>query len=593
VGDVGRFASIALDADGNIHLAYWDASVDRLKYALKKDGVWSFENPDPGLGGGDHCDIAVDSQGNPHISYYRFGTGHLGYATKSGGSWTVSDVDAGQRAYTAIITDSEDNPHISYYDVNGANLKYSHMDVLWFTEVVDDTNSVGTYTDIDVTNGGEPYISYFDTSEDAVYFTARSAGSWVHNLVGERGDADEGFTQIVLDDQGLPYVLYIDEGTTFPLSFPPEVRFFDYLNFSEEIVDGALAVAALARSSQGEFHVALGLGALHYVRSGGTWDRVIADGAFPDISPYNDIAVDGYGNPVIVFQEDATKDVIVADARIHLASSPAGSTWPVGSEQSVSWTGAGVVSVLLSVDGGASYQTLASNLGGLDDRAGSYSFTVPHRPSRFCKIKVQRWSPYSPALSDSFFTIETQVSLLMLAVAPGPDKGSVITWNTDPGPDDLAGYRLERDRAGARVELVRLTKETKYHDTEGRGGDTYRLYAVNGLGQEFFMGEASDASVPSFDGKLSAWPVPFRSGNLNVSFPTGGPGGVAAPAEVVIYDVAGRQIRTLASGSYQTGFEQVTWDGRDSHGKLVSSGIYFIRATSGSSQQTKKLVIVR
>lgn len=585
--NVGRYASVALDASGNIHLAYWDISADRLKYAVKQHGVWSFENPDPGNAGGDHCDIAVDSQGNPHISFYRFGTANLGYATKSGGLWTIEDVDANTGQYTAIITDSQDKPHISYYDFLNADLKYAAKSGVWTTETVDDTNTVGTYTDIDISNGGVPYISYFDKSEDAVYYANRDGSSWVHNLIGERGDADGGFTQIVLDDQAVPSILYIDEETGG--GCPATVRFVAFLGGEETVLD-FLGPAALARDAKGGFH--LGIGVAHILRDGGLWPVVVVDGVIVNQWAFNDIAVGRFGNPVMVYQND-TNEVIVADARVRLASDPGGATWPVGSEQIVSWIGAGVVDISLSVDGGASYETLVSGVGGQDDRSGSYSFTVPHLPSRFCKIKVERWLPYSPALSDSFFTIETTISLLMLAVSPGPDTGSIITWNTDPGPDDLAGYRLERDRAGARTELVRLTKETKYHDIDGRSGDTYRLFAVNGLGQEFFLGEASDATVPSFDGKLSAWPVPFRSGNLNVSFPTGGPGGVAAPAEVAIYDVAGRQIRTLASGTYATGVERVTWDGRDSHGRLVSSGIYFIRATSGSSTQTKKLVIVR
>jgi len=580
--NTGFYAAIALDPSGDIHLCYWDANADRLKYAVKKGGVWSIETPDPLNSGGDHCDITVDRQGNPHISFFRIGTFSLGYATKSGGSWTVESVDANTGTYSAIITDSQDNPHISYYDFSNLDLKYATKDGVWTTETVDDTSTVGWDTDIDVTSGGEPYISYYDSSEDAVYFANREGSVWVHNLVGEVGDADDGFTQIVLDDQGHPSVLYIDEGVG--------VSFVEYYGVGEEAVFGFVTGAALARDDQGEFHI--GMGIAHTLRDGGLWPVVVIEGLVLGGVTHDDIAVDAFGNPVMVFQND-NSEVIVSDSRINLVPDPVGTTWPVGSEQTISWIGAGVVDISLSVNGGASYETLVSNVGGGGARNGGYTLTVPHTPSRFCKIKVERLSPSSLALSDSFFTIETTIALLMLAVSAGPDKGSMITWNTDPGPADLAGYRLERDRAGGRVELVSLTKETKYHDTDGRSGDTYRLFAVNGLGQEFFMGEASDASVPSFDGKLSAWPVPFRSGNLNISFPTGGPGGFAASAEVVIYDVAGRQIRTIARGTYATGVEHVTWDGRDSHGKLVSSGIYFIRATSGASQQTKKLVIVR
>jgi hypothetical protein len=210
-------------------------------------------------------------------------------------------------------------------------------------------------------------------------------------------------------------------------------------------------------------------------------------------------------------------------------------------------------------------------------------------------LKLERDVPHSLEYSDSFFTIETSVSLLSMMVGPAKDGGgNLVSWSTDPGPEDLNGYRLEkRDGSAGWLTLVSLTKKTSHHDAEGLSGDRYRLFAVNGFGEELYLGEASDGNVPSLGGRLVAWPVPFRSGELNVSFGTVSLGGVPVPTEVAIYDAAGRRVRTIARGTFSGVVRRTTWDGRDESGNLVASGVYFIRAKSNMTQQTRKLVIVR
>ena len=41
------------------------------------------------------------------------------------------------------------------------------------------------------------------------------------------------------------------------------------------------------------------------------------------------------------------------------------------------------------------------------------------------------------------------------------------------------------------------------------------------------------------------------------------------------------------------GAVQVTWDGRNGSGEKVSSGIYFVRARSGSAAAASKIILVR
>ena len=63
--------------------------------------------------------------------------------------------------------------------------------------------------------------------------------------------------------------------------------------------------------------------------------------------------------------------------------------------------------------------------------------------------------------------------------------------------------------------------------------------------------------------------------------------------ELSIFDLQGKNITTLYSGSQEAGSYSLTWDGRNNTDKLVSSGIYFLRFTSATYSSTQILVFVR
>jgi hypothetical protein len=73
--------------------------------------------------------------------------------------------------------------------------------------------------------------------------------------------------------------------------------------------------------------------------------------------------------------------------------------------------------------------------------------------------------------------------------------------------------------------------------------------------------------------------------------------GMALPApgrvEVVVYDVSGRRVRTLADRAFPSGTHELVWDGRDEAGQPVSGGVYFCCARLGSREASRKLVLMR
>jgi thiol-disulfide isomerase/thioredoxin len=60
-----------------------------------------------------------------------------------------------------------------------------------------------------------------------------------------------------------------------------------------------------------------------------------------------------------------------------------------------------------------------------------------------------------------------------------------------------------------------------------------------------------------------------------------------------VYDVSGRLVRTLESGTKNAGSQQTPWDLRDNSGRTVSNGIYVYRLIAGAQTRTQKLTVIR
>jgi hypothetical protein len=278
--------------------------------------------------------------------------------------------------------------------------------------------------------------------------------------------------------------------------------------------------------------------------------------------------------------------------RYFLTDPNGGETWNVGAAKAVNWAGAEPADVWLSVDGGNSYQVQKTDVGG--SALNTLQILVPHTPTKFALIKI---APSSGTVlgedtSDSLFTIQTSVELLTLLTASAPEGGVAVSWSTDPGPPDLSGYRL--DARGATKDgwrtVVSLTRQSSVVDPAGGPGTRYRLYAVNGFGEELLLGETA---VPR-PAALSAWPLPLRGGSLQVDFAAaGGLGGGGAPTEVAVFDIRGTLVQRLVKGTYPQGHHVTSWDGRDLHGGRVVPGIYFIRSVSGGERKAVRICVLQ
>lgn len=62
---------------------------------------------------------------------------------------------------------------------------------------------------------------------------------------------------------------------------------------------------------------------------------------------------------------------------------------------------------------------------------------------------------------------------------------------------------------------------------------------------------------------------------------------------IKIYDLMGSEVKTLVNQEMSSGTFNVTWNGSNSFGQKVSSGVYFCRMESGSYVQTIKLMLMK
>jgi flagellar hook assembly protein FlgD len=68
----------------------------------------------------------------------------------------------------------------------------------------------------------------------------------------------------------------------------------------------------------------------------------------------------------------------------------------------------------------------------------------------------------------------------------------------------------------------------------------------------------------------------------------------AGAVDLVVYDVNGRLVKTLLSGTATAGENTVVWDGTDNANNRVEGGIFWMQMTTHDGYQSgKKMLVLR
>ncbi len=171
----------------------------------------------------------------------------------------------------------------------------------------------------------------------------------------------------------------------------------------------------------------------------------------------------------------------------------------------------------------------------------------------------------------------------------------------------MVGYRVLRSEAADQSGSITITpviipatntssaQSYNLTDNSVEIGQTYHywLEAVDYLGSNFHGPVSVTVAgnvppvLPEVTTMKNAYPNPFKAGgstNIEVALKAGENG------TLTIYNVMGQIVKTV---SLNEGSHMITWNGRDSRGTAVGSGIYFYKLSTPSLNQTKKMVIVK
>lgn len=177
-------------------------------------------------------------------------------------------------------------------------------------------------------------------------------------------------------------------------------------------------------------------------------------------------------------------------------------------------------------------------------------------------------------------------------------RGQVTDGTSDPIVDGI-------------VYLSGLKKDSTHTDSHGcykftglpvgyycvfREANSFK-YCFSPLDQDAFdinfvgttdVKELSEPNVPEHIELYPNYPNPFNPfTTLSYSLPAD------MEVELSIFNVQGEMIRELTHGFQLKGTKNIIWDGKNSQGKEVSSGIYFCKLRSRHYQETIKMVMLK
>jgi hypothetical protein len=271
----------------------------------------------------------------------------------------------------------------------------------------------------------------------------------------------------------------------------------------------------------------------------------------------------------------------------------------------------GTVSLSTGADPSQAMITTDNHFGTNPDSAGSYAFYLT--PGEYSLDATMPYyycaAPPTVVISDTELSHIIDISLGYLA---SPDELSVsgmqddpeahLTWIAPPDPVfPVLRYRIYRRSVTDSFIMLSESVSTSYIDNlsslEG-GVYTYYITALYSGGESAPSNFVSISYpfVPSQDGIAPLivnalhpnYPNPFNP-HTSISYDLK----EKSDVRLFIYNSKGQLVRKLVDEPQSAGHHLIVWNGIDSTGQKVSSGLYLYKIQSGNYSATRKMIMMK
>lgn len=177
--------------------------------------------------------------------------------------------------------------------------------------------------------------------------------------------------------------------------------------------------------------------------------------------------------------------------------------------------------------------------------------------------------------------------------------GVALSWRYDVRVAD--GFHIYRRVSGENprrltdVPLSNVDGNVRFFDSAPGYAAGTTLYYSHGLirgGVEVSRSEevavTLTGGVPAVTVLHPVFPNPFNP-LTNVRFELKHPGHV----RLLIFDLAGRHVRTLIDASLQAAVHERQWDGRDAQGRVLPSGTYYVRLDTEHESAIQRMTLLK